>query len=390
MNLEEFEKKYNNKITIDFLEKFARIQVKEDTSQGFYKELKKCIQVLDTDVVIANGIVGKATKEEFLEGEKIIQGVVEEINPHWTIKQKAAYVHYKIGELVSYVPDFNFRGRFVNSPISKDTRNIWKSVINGKSVCNGITDIARNILARVGVTTRELSSATHTFLLVETEEGNIITDPTWDLANTLYGARPMYFGKTYEQLREQEGPLSRAHKLESPPENVIEISEQELREIYHSLGFTKEDRTFFFPILDKVNEINNKSNANIDNKIRDFFTMVTKEFPKECTHLQETRSMIESCLYELGIKPKDLITKFIYDKKDEECQKTYLSLLINSEQKEKQLIYYLDTEKMQFKDLSLDEINNKYKTHNLDTTEPFWKKYLSKEEREKDKDELQK
>ena len=67
-----------------------------------------------------------------------------------------------------------------------------------------------------------------------------------------------------------------------------------------------------------------------------------------------------------------------------------MSLLINSEQKEKQLIYYLDTEKMQFKDLSLDEINNKYKTHNLDTTEPFWKKYLSKEEREKDKDELQK
>ena len=141
-------------------------------------------------------------------------------------------MHYKIGELISYAPDFNFNGMFVNSENSTDTRNIWKSLVNGKSVCNGITSIVRNILSRVGISTKELSSDTHSFLLVETEDGNIIIDPTWDLKNTLYGARPMYFGKTYEQLREQEQGLSNAHKLKYPPENVIEIPEEELREIF--------------------------------------------------------------------------------------------------------------------------------------------------------------
>ena len=386
MNIEEFKKKYD--IRIDELEEFTRIQVKEDESEEFYQELGECIKDFKGKVSIANGIMGNATKEEFLQGERIIQEVVEGIDPNWSEKQKVAFVHYKIGILISYVPDFNFSGRFVNSPISSDARNIWKSVVDGKSVCNGIISITRNILSRTGVHTKELSSGTHSFLLAETEEGNIITDPTWDLKNSLYGARPMYFGKTYEQLREQEEGLSNAHKLETPPENVIEIPEQELREIYHSLGYTKEDRTFIFPILDKVTEVKSNRYENTNEKLNAFFNMFTSEFPKEAMHLSETRTILESCLYELGIEPKDLITKFIYDKKDKECQSPYLSLLINSEQEEQQMAYYLDSETMRFRNISVNELEDKYKTHNLDTAEPFWKKYLSKEERKSD--ELQK
>lgn len=386
MNIEEFKKKYD--IRIDELEDFTRIQVKEDESQEFYQELGECIKDFKGKVSIANGIIGNATKEEFLQGEKIIQEVVEGIDSNWSEKQKVAFVHYKIGKLISYVPDFNFSGKFVNSPISSNSRNIWKSVVDGKSVCNGIISITRNILSRTGVHTKELSSGTHSFLLAETEEGNIITDPTWDLKNSLYGARPMYFGKTYEQLREQEEGLSNAHKLETPPENVIEISEQELREIYYSLGYTKEDRTFIFPISDKVTEINSNRYENSEEKLNALFTMFTREFPKEAMHLSETRTILESCLYELGIEPKDLITKFIYDKKDKECENPYLSLLINSVQEGKPMIYYLESDIMQFRNISVNELEDKYKTHNLDTVEPFWKKYLSKEERKSD--ELQK
>lgn len=269
MDIEEFKSKYN--IRIDDLEEFTRFQVREDESQEFYRQLVECVKDSDTKISIANGIIGNATKEDFLQGEEIIEEVVKGIQPNWTKKQITAYVHYKIGELISYVPDFNFNGMFVNSANSNDTRNIWKSLVNGKSVCNGIISISRNILSRVGVSTRELSSGTHSFLLVETEDGNIITDPTWDLKNTLYGARPMYFGKTYEQLREQEEGLSNAHRLENPPENVIEIPEEELREIYYTLGYAKEDRTFIFPILDKVSEINSNRYENMQDKLNAFY-----------------------------------------------------------------------------------------------------------------------
>ena len=380
MNIEEFRSKYN--IKIDDLEEFTRIQVKEDEEQGFYRQLVECVKNTNIPISIANGIVGNATKEDFLNGEEIIEEVVNGIQPNWTKKQITAYVHYKIGELISYVPDFNFSGMFVNSEKSRDTRNIWKSLVNGESVCNGITSISRNILSRVGVATRELSSGTHSFLLVETEDGNIITDPTWDLKNTLYGARPMYFGKTYEQLREQEGGLSNAHRLECPPENVIEIPEEELREIYYTLGYAKEDRTFTFPILDKVLEINSNRYENIKDKLNAFFTMFANEFSQQATHLTETRTILESCLYELGIEPKDLYTKFIYQKDDKNCNNPYLSLLINDEQQKTQEVYCLDLDMMQFRNMDVTELDSKYKIHDLDTATPFWKKYLSRDERD--------
>ncbi|MEE0769452.1 MAG: hypothetical protein UIT70_06330 [Clostridia bacterium] len=380
MSIEELRDKYN--IKIDDLEEFTRIQVREDESPEFYQELAEYVKNCRTKISIANGIIGNATREDFLQGEKIIEKIVKEIQPNWSKKQIIAYVHYKIGELISYVPDFKFNGMSINSANSNDTRNIWKSLINGKSVCNGITAISRNILARVGVSTRELSSSTHSFLLAETEEGNIITDPTWDLKNTLYGARPMYFGKTYEQLREQEEGLSNAHKLESPPENVIEVPEEELREIYYTLGYTREDRTFIFPILDRVSEIKENRYENEKERLNAFFDMFSKEFSKEATHLSETRTILESCLYEFGIEPKDLHTKFIYKKEDKDCNNPYLILLINDEQQRDQLVYYLDSEIMQFRDMNLTDLDNKYKIHDLDTSIPFWKKYLSKDEKE--------
>lgn len=149
MGIEELRDKYD--IRIDDLEEFTRIQVKEDENQDFYQELIEYVKNCSTKISIANGIVGNATREDFLQGEEIIEKIVKEIQPNWTKKQIVAYVHYKIGELISYVPDFNFNGMFVNSANSKDTRNIWKSLINGKSVCNGITSISRNILSRIGV-----------------------------------------------------------------------------------------------------------------------------------------------------------------------------------------------------------------------------------------------
>ena len=49
-------------------------------------------------------------------------------------------------------------------------------------------------------------------------------------------------------------------------------------------------------------------------------------------------------------------------------------LLINDEQQRDQLVYYLDSEIMQFRDMNLTDLDNKYKIHDLDTSIPFWKK----------------
>lgn len=359
--------------------------IKVDPIQNaeYYEYLTEFIGNCNEDVKISNGLIGIASKTEYLKSEEIIKEVLTEVNPEWTTKQKLAYVHYKMGELISYIPDFNFAGKYIGSPMVNNSRNIWKSIVDEKSVCNGVTYIERNILSRMGIKTRELSSGTHSFLLTETEEGNIITDATWDLSNTLYKARPQYYGITYENLRKQEEGISNAHKLKNPPENVIEISDEELREIYHSIGLTKEDRTFPFPVLDKVQEINSKKFISTEEKLKTFLNMFKKDFSKESTHLSETRDIIEMCIEELGIPKNNLKTRFVYQKEDEDLEKPYLIFHIDTEDL-RDKIRFFDIDEMSFKDINLKEFDEKYKLHDLDTTEPFWKTYIQEQNIEHD------
>lgn len=409
MTKEEFINKYNNRFNeitmlqfsdeknllytsisdspinyVEFGDKFTNLKtVSLDNVQSsdYYNSIREFIKKCNDDIKIVNGPVGSATKEEFLRSEEKINGVIDNINPEWNIKQKTAYVHYMIGKIVSYSPDFCFSGKYVGSKAANDARNIWKSVDTGTSVCNGITNIERNILSRMGIKTKELSSGTHSFLLVETEEGNIITDATWDLTNTLFEARPMYFGKTYEQIVEMDGSLSHAHRLEETPEDIIEIPENEMREIYHSIGITTEDRRFKLPILEKVDEINKQGLKTEREKIDVFFKMFTSDFSKEATHLSETRTMLENCFRTLGIDGRSIMTKFVYSKGDKECEKPRICIHFSNENMQNNMVV-LNNEEDKFENIDLENFDNLYKPHDEDTREPFWKKYLEKEEKQ--------
>lgn len=358
------------------------ILLESNGDSEYYKSVTEFIASCNDTVTILNGPVGKATKQEFLRSEEIIEDVIGKIDTQWTTKQKAAFIHYEIGKLISYAPDFCFSGKYVGAKAAEDARNIWKSIDNGESVCNGIATIERNILSRVGINTKELSSGTHTYVMIETEEGNILSDPTWDLSNTLFEGRPMYFGKTYEQLQQIDGPLSKAHRLENPPENIIEISEEELREIYKSIGIAKDDGKFKFPILDKVNDINSQQFENENDKVQAFLKMFTQDFSKQALHLSETRTMIERCIPALGIEDKSFTTKFVYSKEDETGDKPYLCMHIDSEGM-KDNIVILNTEKMQFENKSIQDFDELYRTHKEDTREPFWNKYLPSKENQR-------
>lgn len=369
---------------VEFADKFTNlktISLDKVQSSDCYNSIKEFIKKCNDDIKIVNGLVGTATKEEFLRSEEKINGIIDNINPEWNVKQKTAYVHYMLGKIVSYSPDFCFSGKYVGSKAAKDARNIWKSIDAGTSVCNGITNIERNILSRMGIKTKELSSGTHSFLLVETEDGNIITDATWDLANTLFEARPMYYGKTYEQIVEMDGPLSHAHRLEETPEDIIEIPEKEMREIYHSIGITTEDRNFKLPILEKVDEINRQGLNTEREKIDVFFKMFTSDFSKEATHLSETRTILEKCFITLGIDGKSIMTKFVYAKEDKECEKPCLCIHFSNENMQNNIVV-LNNEKDKFENIDLENFDNLYKPHDEDTREPFWKKYLEKEEKQ--------
>ena len=373
LTLEELKNKYEE-IEIDILDNIPYLTFPEDMSSDFYSEIYNFVKNYDGNIFIKNSVMGQASKDNFLKAEKILNDIVRQVDENWTDKQKIAFIHYQIGKLVSYVPDFNLQGNI--SKIAQDSRNIWQSIINEQSVCNGVVSIERNLLARIGISSKELRSESHSFVLAETQEGNIISDPTWDLKNSLYGARPMYFGKTYEQIREIESDLSNAHKLDNPPLNVIEIQDSELREIFYSLGYTNEDRCFKFPIYEMVKQINMDSEKTINDKLQLFFEQFVQQFPSEMTHLTETREILEGCMYELGIEPQNITTKFIYSKRDTKCTNPYLCLLTDGIT---QPIQILNTDESTFKRMNLEELDKNYKIHDKDTAEAFWKRIISRD-----------
>ncbi len=355
--------------------KLEFILVPRVESEEYYKGLLQFVQNCWDGIYIKHNFLSQANKEEFLCGEKIINAVIQEINQNWNTKQKLAYVHYKIGKLISYVPDYNYNIRTTNSPTISGTRNIWKSLFDSKSICNGIIAIEQNILSRLGIKTNELSSGVHSYLLTEAEDGNIITDATWDLTSSLYGGKPNYFGITYEELCMQEDKVSKSHRLIDPPQRVIKIDDDELREIYYSIGLIDKNRLFPLPILGKTQEINSQNYNSIEEKITSFFDMFINEFSEEAKHLCETRNILQQCLEEIGIESNSITTKFVYDKSDTQCLRPYLIIHINNENINSK-IFFINTDKMMVEEIEVQSFDKQYMTHKLDTTIPFWEKYI--------------
>ena len=349
------------------VKKLDFILVPKVESEEYYNGLLEFVQNCWDGVCIKHDFFSQANKEEFLYGERIINDVLEDINQNWNTKQKVAFVHYKMGRLISYVPDYNYNTLITNSPILSGTRNIWKSLSDSRSICNGITAIEQNILFRLGIKTTELSSGIHSYLLTETEDGNIITDATWDLTSALYGGKTNYFGITYEELCMQEREIANSHRLKNHPENVISISENELRDIYYSIGIVGEDRKFPLPILAKTQAVNNQNYNSSEEKITYFFDMFINEFPEEAKHLCETRNILQQCLEEIGIEKNRITTKFVYEKCDRQCLKPYLVIHINDETINRKIML-LNPNKRTVECIEISNFDKQYMVHRLDTT----------------------
>ncbi len=371
---------------IEYANKFNNLReiiIGIDKDENYYDGLKEFIGKCNDNVVIKNLTIGEATKEEFFIAEEKIDKIVNEIDRKWNEKEKLAFVNYKIGQLFSYSPNFNFSEKAQSKEV-EDSRNIWKSLVNGRSVCNGIAGATVYILSKIGIKAKLLKSKGHQFVMAELEEGNVIMDPTWDLTYTLYEGKPAHFGKTYEQLRQEDGPFRNSHKLETIPENVIEIHDSELRQIHSRIGIAKEDGSFKCPVLKDLGIINQSFNTDKD-KIEKFLEMFANKYNNQAKHLSETRNMLEICMQQFGFetnfnenksnKDKIVTTKFVYKSSDSKCNKPYLILHFSSPEL-KDNIKILNLEERKIENLVIEEFEKQYMLHNQDTSRPFWKEYI--------------
>lgn len=346
------------------------INLRPDQDAEFFKGLKKFVDQIDYDVKLCSNTIFDCTKDEFYNGEKIIESVISEMDPNWNAKQKLAFVHYKMGELVTYYPDYNSQAVPPASDSIPATRNIWKALSDGVSVCNGITEIERSILSRVGVETQNLSSGTHSFLLTKTDEGNIISDATWDLVFTKFKCRPQFLGLSYEQIRKKDGILSNAHKLKSIPENVISLSREEIVELYNSMGFLGNKKDFKTPVLQILSDLKNEY-PDLNERISAAFTSLGNTFPNNMSSLSEVQQMMSYIVQWLGMNYNDFKTTYIYQSGDKKFEKTNLLFRLDGED-DQTFFKILDPETRAFRDITEKELVEQYRLHINSKEEPFW------------------
>lgn len=343
----------------------------------WYEAVRSFVRNCKENIQISNVLAGSCTKEEFFAAEDIIEGIVNQIKPEWNAKQKLAFVHFKMGELVTYMADYPANSKPPTPKCLNDVRNIWKSLTSGITVCNGVTYIERSILSRVGVTTKELSSGVHRFMLTETEDGNIITDATWDLSSTAFGCRPQYFGKTYEEFRQIDGTQSNAHRLQEIPENIIGISSEELKEIYYSIGIIGEDRKFNSKISELLDEMNSEEFASQEDRTKRLWELIEEKIGDKFSHIEECKSMIENCLRWNGVDIENVTSQYVYAPTDNEFRQPKLVISVK-ENDDTRVTKIIDPNGDSVFDISLESLHDNFRYHKNNTQEPFWESELKR------------
>ena len=329
----------------------------------------------DLEIIDDNlGIFFYSTIQEFIEGEQWIESVLEQLDPEWSTIQKIAYIHTRIGKRMSYTPE---QGTEAENPTEE--RALWKIISKRYGVCNGISQLEKYLLQRVGVDSEIINCKSHSYLKINdieiptkdgVKKGNTLVDPTWDLVFTKYDGKTNYFCKNYQTIRKADTTIlgdSEVHKKEKlENEDFIEIDDETLRRLYSSIGLA--DKEGHFPIKDLIDKVNQINNENIDfkEKIVKKIEVLQQKCPEYAKNINETIQIMKCILFanNENFNYNKCVASRVYDRNDDKKKAvlyTYFDLGDGQ-----QMFYYADQESGEFINLDKEEFENKFECYEND------------------------
>lgn len=260
------------------LDNLIRVYPEQFTEEQRSKFMRLCDICPDAKVVSTlNESVEYVSKaSEYKKAEEWIKSVLDSIPNEYSKAQKLAVIDHAIGSKISYSPEYGTEVSDMEGP-----RALWKIISSGYGVCNGIAKVENYILSRVGIESEIIGGIRHTFLKVkdlevtlasgETVTGNTILDPTWNLCEHRFGARPDNFCISYEQARkndiDDEGKDHECHKNDEELQDAtLSLDEQSLRQLFRSVGLAEKDGQFPIKHLIEESASIDKANANNPNQ----------------------------------------------------------------------------------------------------------------------------
>ena len=351
------------------------IKVSEENRGKLLELYEICPKINITDNI------GKrySTVEEYIRAEEWISEVLSGIFPNWSQIQKVAYVDNQIGRRISYTPDFE-----TEVCDSEAARALWKIIDSGYGVCNGIAQVEQYILGRLGIEAERISSGKHSFLKLKNIEiptddgpivGDTVLDPTWDLTEQRYSGKPQNFCLSYEEIRKNDidsnGVDTECHKNdEELASATLLLDDKHLREVYKSIGLTKEDGTF--PIGDFIDASDEIDKAELSSKTKvrmqlDLIARYRSDFAR-CQN--STMGIIQ----EISLAGENLnynrsIVNRVYDRQDKDKRPVmYVYVDLPGEGK---VFYFADKEKGEFLELDQKAFEERFECYELDEYRPW-------------------
>ncbi len=379
-------KEYTKRVVLDLernledyrgLDNLMIVNPEEFTEEQRNKFIKLCnicpnLQVANN----YNTIEFISTASEYIEAEKWINSIIDNLNPEYSKAQKLAVIDNAIGKKISYSPDFD-----TEVSNDEDCRTLWKIISSGYGVCNGIAKVEQYILSRVGIESEFVSSDTHAFLKIkdielplangEIAKGNTILDPTWNLTSHRFGGKPDNFCINYEQARKNDididGKDHNCHKNDEQLQDAtLNLDEESLRKLFTSVGLADKDGQF--PIKDLLEESKrldevyaNEPEQNISKQ----FLLLKQTCPEFATCQNSSMSVISDVLLSNeNLKFDKCVVDRVYSKEDKE-KKPIMFVYIDSNELGKRF-YFANKDEGQFVGLTQEEFTKQFECYEED------------------------
>ena len=341
------------------------------------KFFKLCEICPDLNVVSSLNKVNYYSKvNEYKDSLKWIESVLSKIDDKYTPLQKIAIIDNEIGKKISYAPDYD-----TELTNEQDLRAMWKIISTGYGVCNGIARLEQYLLEKVGIESKIVSGVNHAFLKLENLEiekadgshvkGNTILDPTWNLTEQRYGAKPDCFLVSYEEIRkldiDKKGIDQKCHENDTDLKDAtLSLEEQDLRNVFKSVGLA--DKNGFFPIksmIDKSNLLHEKYKNDKKKNVEEQLKILEEYYPDFASCQNSTMNILGLILLDkekFGFKRR--VLNRVYNKNDKN-KKPVLFTFIEDEQLG-EVFYYADGENKKFISLSKKEFENQFECYSDD------------------------
>lgn len=382
--------KYPTRVVLDFdksLEKYNGLdRLIQINPQKFNEmEREKLFELIDVcpDLTILNSlgddkfVTFKSTAKEYVEAEKWIDNVIENIDPNYSDAQKLALIDNAIGKKISYSPDFD-----TEVFDHKESRALWKVISSGYGVCNGISEAESYILKRVGIESEPVSSGKHAFLKVKNielpfsdgrvEKGDTLLDPTWNLMGNRFNGKVNNFCLSYENLRKNDideaGIDHKSHKNDEELKNItLGLDDKSLRELFASVNLADKDGNFLIKnLMDESIKIDKMYANDLKENIRQQFLLLAKNTPEFATCQNSTIPIIKDILLDNeNMNFNKCVINRVYDREDDDERKPLIYVYMDSDELGKQF-YYADKEKGEFLEIPQEDFEKKFECYDQD------------------------